>query len=108
MNTYTIQEISKMFQLSPSTLRYYEDMGLLVDVKRTGLPIAKMQEFFQYETDIPGHIDEIISLVTDHENDIQLQIKKMQEDLLHIQHKVKKTIQENLEWPDWEDPIYLL
>lgn len=35
MKTYTIKEISQMFYLPSSTLRYYEEMGLLTDVGRT-------------------------------------------------------------------------
>ena len=35
MDTYTIQEISQKFDLPASTLRYYEDIGLLTDVERT-------------------------------------------------------------------------
>lgn len=67
--TYTIREMSERFGLPASTLRYYEEIGLLTDVihteskkriytqqhidcmtailcfKRTGLPIAGIQEF---------------------------------------------------------------
>ena len=76
--TYTIREMSERFGLPASTLRYYEEIGLLTDVihteskkriytqqhincmtailcfKRTGLPIAGIQEFFRLEDDIPG------------------------------------------------------
>lgn len=133
MNTYTIQEISKRFQLPPSTLRYYEDMGLLTNVERTsnnqriytdehvnrlsaiacfkntGLPISKMQDFFHYEENISEHIDDIIALVSEHEVYIQTQIEKMQHDLLHIQQKVRfyngirKAIESGESWPCWED-----
>ena len=71
MNTYTIRDLSLRFNVPSSTLRYYEDMGLLENVgrtennqriytdehirrlegincfKRTGLPIAKIQEFYK-------------------------------------------------------------
>ena len=77
--TYTIREMSERFGLPASTLRYYEEIGLLTDVihteskkriytqqhidcmtailcfKRTGLPIAGIQEFFRLEDDIPGN-----------------------------------------------------
>ena len=29
MDTYTIKEVSEMFHLPSSTLRYYEDLGIL-------------------------------------------------------------------------------
>lgn len=35
MAEYTIREISDMFQLPSSTLRYYEDMGILTNIGRT-------------------------------------------------------------------------
>ena len=35
MQSYTIKEVSQMFQLPASTLRYYEDMGILTDIART-------------------------------------------------------------------------
>lgn len=133
MKTYSIKEISQMFEIPSSTLRYYEDMGLLEHVgrdknniriytdehiqrlhaihcfKRTGLPIAKMQDFFHYESDIPGHIDDIINLVTEHEQDIISQVKKMQTDLMHIEHKVryytgiKSALENHTPFPLWED-----
>jgi len=80
--TYTIREMSERFGLPASTLRYYEEIGLLTDVihteskkriytqqhidcmtailcfKRTGLPIAGIQEFFRLENDIPGNIQQ--------------------------------------------------
>ena len=34
MAQYTIREISEMFQLPSSTLRYYEDMEILTNIKR--------------------------------------------------------------------------
>lgn len=132
MSTYTIRELSKLTNTTASTLRYYEDIGLLTDVKRegknriytdqhlarlnaiqcfknTGMPIAKMQEFFRYDENVTCHIDEIITLVTEHEADIEEQIAVLQKELAHIQHKVrfyngiKKAITENKEWPKWED-----
>ena len=32
MDTYTIKEVSEMFHLPSSTLRYYEDLGILTNV----------------------------------------------------------------------------
>jgi len=131
MQTYSIKEISERFKLSASTLRYYEDIGLLKNVQRTpnnqriytdehisrlcgitcfkntGLPISKMLDFFYYEENITEHIDDIIALVSEHEAHIYEEIQKMQKDLLHIQQKVlfyngvKDAIQSGKEWPCW-------
>lgn len=132
MKTYTIRELSEQTGTPASALRYYEDIGLLTNVarngkqriynethlarlhaiqcfKNTGMPIAKMQDFFRYDENIPKHIDDIIQLVTEHETDIEDQIAVLQKELAHIQHKVrfyngiKKAITEDKCWPKWEE-----
>ncbi len=133
MKTYTIKEISERYQVQASTLRYYEEIGLLINVgrtangqriytdehiarmdgitcfKNTGLPIAQILEFYRYESDIPANIDDIIALVEKHEEDTARQIEKMQRDLLHIRHKIrfyhgiKKAIENKTQWPDWNE-----
>ncbi len=132
MPTYTIRELSNLTGNTASTLRYYEEIGLLTDVvregknriyndchlarlnaiqcfKNTGMPIAKMQDFFRYEENIPHHIDDIIELVTEHEADIEEQIAVLQKELDHIRHKVryyngiKKAITEHNDWPNWDE-----
>lgn len=130
---YSIREISEMFDLPASTLRYYEELGLLPEVERnkagqrvytkahidrlraiccfknTGLSIAGIAEFFRYEADVPGNIDEILALLEEHEQGLKMRIRSLQKDLLHIQQKVhyysgiKDAIQENQPWPRWCD-----
>lgn len=133
MKTYTIRQISEMFGLPASALRYYEDMGLLENVihtenkqrlytdghiarlkailcfKRTGLPIAKMHDFFEYEKNLPDNIDSIVALVKEQEESVCLQLEKMQEDLKHIRHKVryytgiKEALENGTKWPSWDE-----
>ena len=133
MKNYTIKEMSQRYQVPASTLRYYEEIGLLEHVgrtanqqriytqehilrmdgiacfKNTGLPIAQIQEFYRYESDIPANIDEIIALVEKHEMETTRQIEKMKNDLLHIQHKVrfyrgiKEAIEKQVNWPEWDE-----
>ena len=132
MQTYTIRQLSTITGIPASALRYYEEIGLLTNVtregqkrlyndchlnrlhaiqcfKNTGMPIAKMQDFFRYEENISCHIDDIITLVTAHEADIEAQIATLQKELAHIQHKVrfynkiKEAITEHGEWPKWEE-----
>lgn len=110
--TYTIRQISEQFGLPASTLRYYEDLGLLTDVihtasgsriytqqhidrlngilcfKRTGLSIAKIQQYYQYEADLDAHASDISQMMVDHEQDILRQIHELELDLLHIRDKV--------------------
>ncbi len=129
MKTYTIQEITTLFSLSPSTLRYYEQVGLLPKVernskkqrvytqehicriqsilcfKRTGLPISKMLKFFSYESNLENNMDNIIQLLSDHEVMLKVKIEEIQKDLLHIHqkveyyHKVKQSFEEHTEIP---------
>lgn len=133
MNTYTIKDLSQRFEVPSSTLRYYEDIGLLENVgrtennqriytdehirrlegigcfKKTGLPIARIQKFYRYEKDVDAHIDDILQLVTEHEANIQAKIAELQQELLHIQHKVrfyngiKNAIETGEPQPKWED-----
>lgn len=35
MVSYTIRQVATQFHMQPSTLRYYEDQGLLTNVERT-------------------------------------------------------------------------
>lgn len=132
MSTYTIKQLSEQFDIPASTLRYYESIGLLPPVERnqqqrvyddihiqrlhaiecfknTGLSIGKMLEFFEYEQNLEMHIEDILALVSDHEEAIQSQIAQLQQDLLHIQHKVryytgiKHAIEAKTTWPTWEE-----
>ena len=133
--TYSIKEVSTMFSLAASTLRYYEELGLLGIVprstnkqriynqthihrlrgiqcfKQTGLSITKMQEFFRYEESLSDHATEILSLVEEHQCNILLEITRLQEELLHINDKVayytavKNAVQCNVPLPNWEDVI---
>ena len=40
--TYTIRQISNLYKLPASTLRYYEDLGLLTDVVHTVFTISRI------------------------------------------------------------------
>ena len=85
--TYTIRQISNLYKLPASTLRYYEDLGLLTDVvhtasgariynqshidrlggimcfKRTGLSIAKIRQFYLYEEHMEDHAHDISQMM---------------------------------------------
>lgn len=130
--TYTIRDLSLKYNLPSSTLRYYEDMGLLTNVihtekgariytqehiarlegilcfKRTGLPIAKIQEYYRYETNIEGHIDEIVAMMTEQEQDILKQLEDLNSGLEHIRQKiyyynlVKSALAKGEEMPTWD------
>ena len=131
--TYTIRQISDLFKLPPSTLRYYEDLGLLTDVvhtasgariytkqhidrlggimcfKRTGLSIAKIRQFYHYEEDLADHAHDISQMMIDHEQDILSQIEELKNDLVHIREKVRyytaveNAVNKNEPIPGWHE-----
>lgn len=101
-----------MFHLPASTLRYYEDMNILTNIrrtasgqriyeakhvhrlrticclKRTGLSIAKLQAFFTYEEREPEHIDDILNLLTEQQQHITEQLIQFRKDLAHVNRKL--------------------
>lgn len=133
MSVYTIKEVSQLLHLPASTLRYYEDIGILPKVERTssgqriytlehinrlksiccfkraGMSISKLQTFFSYEENEFSHIDEILSLLTEQKEQLSEQLFKIQEDFEHVKRKIsyyndiKKCIETNQPIPCWSD-----
>ena len=133
MKTYTIREISEMFELPSSTLRYYESEELLPEVpksssgqriysdehverlkcincfKRTGMTIPQLRKFFIYEADEAAHIDKIISLLKDQEQIVNEKLIQLQKDSAHVHHKVRyykairHALENDLPLPEWEE-----
>ncbi len=131
MKTYTIKEVSKLLDLPASTLRYYEEVGILSNVeknssgqrvyeehhihrlytiicfKRTGMSISKIQNFFQYEEDKLSNIDNILNLLSNQKNEVNEQIKSLIEDIEHVQKKIiyyreiKNAMNNKKTIPDW-------
>lgn len=131
--TYTIRELSTKYNLPSSTLRYYEDMGLLTNVihtekgariytqehiarlegilcfKRTGLPIAKIQEYYRFEADLDAHIDDIVTMMNQQEQDILKQLEDLNSGLEHIRQKiyyynlVKEALSKGETIPSWDE-----
>ena len=133
MKNYTIREISEMFELPSSTLRYYESEGLLPEVpksssgqriysdehverlkcincfKRTGMTIPQLRKFFIYEADEAAHIDKIISLLKDQEQIVNEKLIQLQKDSAHVHHKVRyykairHALENDLPLPEWKE-----
>lgn len=131
---YSIRELSELFQIPASTLRYYEEIGLLKNVKhiknrriytnehidrlkgiicfkRTGLPMSKIQKFYQYEEHLSQNIDEIIDMMCKQEKELEEKIISLTNDLNHIRDKVyyytevKQAISQGNPQPKWSDII---
>lgn len=133
MKTYNIREIGQFFDVPSSTLRYYEELGILPEVKRdehkqrvytdehidrlqaitcfkrTGLPMSKIHDFFEYAENLRDNIDKVVDMMENHEKYIVDQMEKMQQDLDHIRQKVrfyngiKKAIEKDEPWPCFDD-----
>lgn len=131
--TYSIREVAEMFHMQTSALRYYEDAGLLTDVgrdakgqrvyrqchinrmrticcfKHAGMSIGELRRFFEYESDEPGHIDEIMSLLEKRRDALAEQRRALDEAYAHILRKmhyygdIRKAVRDDAPLPDWRD-----
>ena len=101
--SYTIRQVATQFHMQPSTLRYYEDQGLLTNVERTetgqriyedchidrlraiccfknaGMTIDDLKKFFVYESNEPEHIDEILDLLESRRESLDEQRRALNE-----------------------------
>ena len=133
MATYTIRQLSQRFHLPPSTLRYYEDEGILTGVARdaagqrvyeekhvhrlgticcfkgTGMTIAQLKVFFACEQDEPAHIEEILALLDGQQAHVEAQLAELARDHAHIRRKrryygdIKAALDAGLPLPKWEE-----
>ena len=133
MQTYTIREMSRLFSLPLSTLRYYEEEGLLTNVqksvsgqrvytqehidqlhciscfKRTGMTIAQLKKLFEYETDEAAHIDDIIALLEEQEAQVNEKLAQLRKDSSHVHHKIayyraiRQSLQTGAPMPVWAE-----
>ena len=122
-----------MFDLPASTLRYYEDAGILTNVgrdennqriykeehvhrlgticcfKRAGMSIAQLQQFLQYEETGDSSIDDIVALLQNQKDALEEKLEKLQQDYVHIQKKlryysdIREALQTHKDKPCWED-----
>ncbi len=131
--TYSITDLSKMFQLPASTIRYYEQIGLLENVehqngyrrvyneshierlqaidcfKKALLPLDEIKTFFIYEKDMVAHSDKILAMMEARELKTKEAIKDLELGLAHIQKKVRyyslvnEAIKNHTVLPSWDD-----
>lgn len=133
MKEYSIKELSELFHLPPSTLRYYEDLGILTNVerttggqrvyremhvnrlrticcfKKTGMTMSQLQTFFSYETDEAEHIDDILALLTEQKESVVERLAQLQNAYEHVLRKlsyysdIKKAMDAGQPLPAWAD-----
>ncbi len=133
MTYYTIREVSEMMGLTASTLRYYEDVGLLTDVartasgqrlytqenvnrlgtigcfKETGMTIAQIQTFFHYEENEAECIDDMLALLEERRQAVLEQLRVLEKDYTQISRKLnyygdlRAALKSGGPHPDWSD-----
>lgn len=111
---FSIQQVAKRTGLSIDTLRYYERIGLIEPVKRassghrryrqedldwigllinlreTGMPIAQMIHFAQLHHQGPATATERLLLLEHHQHALQEQMQKLQQHGTALQQKIDR------------------
>lgn len=110
---YTIKEISEMMGLKASTIRYYEEIGLLENVvhkdkyhrlydrqhvdrlgaiecfKKARLSLEDIKQFFEYEKNMESCSGKIIDMMTQQEEKTLEAMRTLEEGLNHVRKKIK-------------------
>lgn len=132
MAEYTIRQMAERFDVTASTLRYYEEIGILGQVekneagqrkyaqehvermeciqcfKKGGMTLTQLQRFFQYEEKEEMHIDEILKLLLEQQRQVEKQLEQLLQAQEQIRRKVvyykdvKTAFVEKREKPQWE------
>ena len=125
--SYTITELSKTFHLPASTIRYYEKIGLLVNVehvnsyrrvydeshvdhlnaiecfKKVLLPLDEIKAFFSYDS------EKILDMMKTREEKTLEIMKDLETGLTHLQKKIRyyslvnEAIKNDSPLPNWND-----
>lgn len=108
--TYTIQQLSAAYHLPASTLRYYEQVGLLTDVERdgkhriytkhhfnrlgaiqcfkeTGMSLKQIERFFYHE-DVTNDYATLVAILSDQNQSITDQLALLIANQQHIEKKL--------------------
>ncbi|MCR5748547.1 MAG: MerR family transcriptional regulator [Lachnospiraceae bacterium] len=130
--TYTITELSKQFNLPASTLRYYEKIGLLENVKHVNsrrfyddshidrlnaiecfkkalLPLDEIRQFFTYEKDMKTNSEKILEMMKTQEAKTIESMEALQVGLEHLQKKIRfytrvnEAVKNKKPLPTWND-----
>ncbi|SDB64145.1 MerR family transcriptional regulator [Butyrivibrio sp. INlla16] len=132
--TYTITELSKQFNLPASTIRYYEQIGLLENVehinsrrfyndshiarlnaiecfKKALLSLDDIRLFFSYEKDMGANSEKILEMMKSQEVRTQESLAALQTGLAHLQKKIRfytlvsEAVKNGTPMPDWNDVV---
>lgn len=131
--TYTITEVSKMFNLPASTIRYYEKIGLIENVehvnsyhrvyneshidrinaiecfKKAHLPLEEIKTFFIYEKDMVSNSEKILDMMMAQKEKTLKTMKDLEAGLAHLQKKIRyyglvnEAVKNNKTLPKWDE-----
>ncbi len=119
MKHYSISDISKMFGINPSKIRYYETVGIIPKIKKknnkryfteenlefikvifclkkTGMSLVKIKEYVDLCKIGNDSIEKRYEIILNQKNDIIKQIEELKECLNFIKYK-EKLYQEMME-----------
>ena len=132
---YTIKDIATKFSIPASTIRYYEEIGLLENVehkdgyhrkfdeshiermnaidcfKKSGLPLGDIKQFFEYEKNIADNSGKILEMMKKQEKVTLDKIADLEKGLSNVRKKIKyytavdEAIRSGKDIPKWEDVI---
>ena len=132
---YTIKDISEKFSIPSSTIRYYEKIGLLENVKheggyhrvfdeshiarmsaidcfkKAGLQLEDIKLFFEYEKNINENSGKILEMMKEQEKKTLEKIEELKTGLVNVERKIKyytavdAAIKEGKDIPNWCDII---
>ena len=132
---YTIKDIATKFNIPASTIRYYEEIGLLENVehkdgyhrkfdeshiermdaidcfKKSGLPLGDIKQFFEYEKNIADNSGKILEMMKKQEKVTLDKIADLEKGLSNVRKKIKyytavdEAIRSGKDIPKWEDVI---
>lgn len=136
MTELTISEVAKAYNLAPSTLRYYERLGLIPNVqqrgnhrvyneanleklnsiicfKNSGMSMSELQTLLSYQ-ETGDDLDEILTVLNEHAISVAQQLAQLKKYQRHITQKVayysaiKEAEANGDPRPDWADykPTY--
>ncbi len=112
MSRYSPGQAADRTGFSLDTLRYYERIGLLADIRRTaggqrvfsdddlawlgilrclrdtGMPIAGMLRYAELARGGDATVDERVTLLEDHDRDIERKIAALRDEQTHIKDKI--------------------
>lgn len=133
MGTYKINDLAKKYNLKTSTIRYYEEIGLLENVehvndyhrvftdehvnrlgaiecfKQGRIPLEDIKRFFELEKDYEKNSGEIIEMMKEQEAKTIAEIQTLEAGLAHIRKKityysaVDTAVKEGRPVPTWHE-----